>query len=127
MIEDSGLAEGGWVPVDPHTLATRFPGVYAVGDVTSVGTAKAGVFAERAARVVADQLIARVRGESEPPGYDGKGSCYIEFGDHEVGRVDVDFFSTPGHPIGTFVAPSTETAAEKTDFASSRRARWFGP
>jgi sulfide:quinone oxidoreductase len=127
VIEDSGLGEGGWIPVDPHTLATRFPGVYAVGDVTSVGTAKAGVFAEGAARVVADQLIARLRGEAEPPGYDGKGSCYIEFGDHEVGRVDVDFFSTPGHPIGTFVAPSTETAAEKTDFASSRRARWFGP
>ncbi len=127
VIEDSGLGEGGWIPVDPHTLATRFPDVYAVGDVTSVGTAKAGVFAEGAARVVADQLIARLRGEAEPPGYDGTGSCYIEFGDHEVGRVDVDFFSTPGHPIGTFVAPSTETAAEKVDFASSRRARWFGP
>ena len=127
VIEDSGLGEGGWIPVDPHTLATRFPDVYAVGDVTSVGTAKAGVFAEGAARVVADQLIARLRGEAEPPGYDGKGSCYIEFGDHEVGRVDVDFFSTPGQPIGTFVAPSTETAAEKVDFASSRRARWFGP
>jgi sulfide:quinone oxidoreductase len=127
VIEDSGLAEEGWIAVDPRTLATRFPGVYAVGDVTSVGTAKAGVFAEGAARVVADQLIARIRGEDEPPGYDGTGSCYIEFGDHEVGRVDVDFFSTPGHPTGTFVAPSTETAAEKTDFASSRRARWFGP
>ena len=126
VIEDSGLVEGGWIPVDPSTLATRFPGVYAVGDVTSVGTAKAGAFAEGAARVVADQLIARIRGENEPPGYDGTGSCYIEFGDHEVGRVDVDFFSTPGHPIGTFIAPSTGTANEKLDFASIRRVRWFG-
>ena len=65
------MTEDGWIPVDPGTLATRFPGVYAVGDVTSVGTPKAGVFAEGAARVVADQLIARIRGESEPPGYDG--------------------------------------------------------
>jgi len=126
VVEDSGLTKGGWIPVDPGTLATRFPGVYAVGDVTSVGTPKAGVFAERAARVVADQLMARIRGESEPPGYDGTGSCYIEFGGHEVARVDVDFFSTPGHPTGTFTAPSAQTAEEKVEFGTSRRARWFG-
>jgi sulfide:quinone oxidoreductase len=126
VVEASGMAVDGWISVDPGTLASRFPGVYAVGDVTSVGTPKAGVFAEGAARVVADHLIARIRGAAAPAGYDGTGSCYIEFGDHEVGRVDVDFFSTPGHPTGTFVAPSAATAAEKADFASSRRTRWFG-
>ncbi len=127
VVVDAGMTEDGWIPVEPHTLATRFPGVFAVGDVTSVGTPKAGVFAEGAARVVADQLIARARGETEPPGYDGTGSCYIEFGDDRVGRVDVDFFSTPGHPTGTFAAPSSELAADKVTFGSSRRARWFGP
>jgi sulfide:quinone oxidoreductase len=126
VVVDSGMMEGGWIPVDPRTLATRFAGVYAVGDVTSVGTPKAGVFAEGAARVVADQLIARLRGESEPPGYDGTGACWIEFGDQEVARVDVDFFSTPGHPTGEFTPPSIETAAEKAEFGTSRRARWFG-
>jgi sulfide:quinone oxidoreductase len=126
VVEGSGLAVDGWIPVDPGTLATRFPGVYAVGDVTSVGTPKAGVFAEGAARVVADHLIAKIRGANAPAGYDGTGSCYIEFGGHEVARVDVDFYSTPGHPTGTFVAPSAATAAEKADFASSRRTRWFG-
>jgi sulfide:quinone oxidoreductase len=126
VVEASGLAEGGWIPVDQRTLATRFPGVYAVGDVTSVGTPRAGVFAEGAARVVADQLVARVRGETEPPGYDGTGSCWIEFGGREVARVDVDFFSTPGHPTGTFTPPSARTAMEKDEFATSRRARWFG-
>ena len=113
-------------PVDPKTLATRFPGVYAVGDVTSVGTPKAGVFAERQAGVVADHLIAQIRSAGAPPGYDGTGTCYIEFGNSEVARVDVDFYSTPGKPTGVFVAPSEGTAAEKADFASSRRARWFG-
>lgn len=127
VVEASGMTENGWIPVEPTTLATRFPGVYAVGDVTSVGTPKAGVFAERAARVVADQLIARVRGESEPPGYDGTGSCYIEFGYDGVARVDVDFFSTPGHPTGTFTAPSPQTTAEKLAFSATRRGRWFGP
>jgi sulfide:quinone oxidoreductase len=126
VVENSGLVVEGWIPVDPGTLATRFPGVYAVGDVTSVGTPKAGVFAERQASAVADHLIAQIRDAGAPPGYDGTGTCYIEFGDDAVGRVDVDFYSSPGHPTGTFVAPSAETAAEKADFASSRRARWFG-
>ena len=35
----SGLCEDGWIPVNPLTLETSFPGVYAVGDVTSVGHA----------------------------------------------------------------------------------------
>jgi sulfide:quinone oxidoreductase len=126
VVEASGMAQEGWIPVDQGTLATRFPGVYAVGDVTSVGTPKAGVFAERQGSVVAAHLIARIREASTPPGYDGTGSCYIEFGGSEVARVDVDFFSTPGRPTGAFVAPSVATAAEKADFASSRRARWFG-
>jgi sulfide:quinone oxidoreductase len=126
VVEESGLAVDGWVPVEPRTLATRFPGVYAVGDVTSVGTPKAGVFAERAARVVADQLIARIREQETPPGYDGTGTCYIEFGGHTVGRVDVDFFATPGHPTGTFTEPSEATAAEKREYAAGRGARWFG-
>jgi len=126
VVAASGMAEGGWIPVDKGTLATRFPGVYAVGDVTSVGTPKAGVFAEGAARVVADQMVARIRGEAEPPGYDGTGSCYVEFGGGEVGRVDVDFFSTPGHPTGIFTAPSVGMAADKVAFGASRRARWFG-
>jgi sulfide:quinone oxidoreductase len=126
VVAASGMAEGGWIPVDPHTLATRFPGVFAVGDVTSVGTPKAGVFAEGAARVVADQLIARIRGELEPPGYDGTGACWMELGGSQVARIDVDFFSTPGHPTGTFTPPSARTAAEKAEFGASRRARWFG-
>lgn len=126
VVVDSGLTDGGCIPVDPGTLATRFAGVYAVGDVTSVGTPKAGVFSEGAARVVADQLIARIRGAEVPAGYDGTGSCYIEFGGHQVARVDVDFFSTPGHPTGTFEPPSAEMTAEKAEFGSSRAARWFG-
>ena len=118
------MAEDGYIPVDSATLATRFPGVYAVGDVATVGVPKAGVFAERAARVVAKQIVAQVRGGPPPEPYDGRGSCYIEFGAGRVGRVDVDFLSGP-KPTGTFQAPSLELVAEKEHFGSSRRARWF--
>lgn len=126
VVEASGLARDGWIPVEPRTGATRFPGVYAVGDVTSVGTPKAGVFAERAARVVADQLAARIMGDPEPPGYDGTGACWVELGGEDVGRVDVDFFSVPGQPKGEFTPPSAQTMAEKAEFSATRRARWFG-
>lgn len=125
VVEESGLAQNGWIPVNPATLETRFPGVYAVGDVTSVGTPKAGVFAEGAARVVAQRLIAQARGEELPPPFDGIGACYIEFGDKRVGRVEVNFLSAP-KPTGTFTAPTLQLVRDKSEFATSRRARWFG-
>jgi sulfide:quinone oxidoreductase len=120
----SGMAEDGYVPVNPRTLETRFPGVYAVGDVATIGVPKAGVFAEGAARVVATSLIARLQGGEEPGAYGGLGSCYIEFGGGRVGRVDVDFLSGP-KPTGTFQEPSSALVAEKHDFGASRRTRWF--
>jgi sulfide:quinone oxidoreductase len=126
VVTASGLAEDGWIPVNLRNLETRFPGVYAIGDVTSVGTAKAGTFSEGAARVVASSLLAKVRGGEPPPAYAGAGSCYVEFGGGRVGRVNVDFFSGP-LPTGNFTEPSVALAGEKQLFASSRRARWFGP
>jgi sulfide:quinone oxidoreductase len=99
--------------------------VYAVGDVASVGVPKAGVFSERQARVVAASLLARSRGGGTPAPYDGRGSCYIEFGAGRVGRVDVDFFSG-AKPTGTLQEPSSALVAEKQHFGASRRASWFG-
>lgn len=125
VVSESGITEDGWIPVDKKNLKTRFPGVYAVGDVTSVGTAKAGAFSESAARVVAASIIADLRGGKQPLDYKGAGTCYIEFGANRVGRVDVDFFSGPS-PTGSFFEPSVALAAEKEQFGSSRRTRWFG-
>ena len=121
----SGMTEEGYVPVESATLRTRFPNVYAIGDVATAGVPKAGVFSEGAARVVARQLIAELRDGERPGPYDGRGSCYIEFGSGRVGRVDIDFLSGPTK-TGSFNAPSAALVAEKEQFGSSRRARWFG-
>jgi sulfide:quinone oxidoreductase len=121
----SGMTGEVYVPVDSRTLQTRFPGVYAIGDVADVGVPKAGVFAEGAARIVAAALIAQAGRGERPSGYEGRGSCYIEFGSGRVGRVDVDFLSGP-EPTGSYHAPSTQLVAEKENFGASRRARWFG-
>jgi sulfide:quinone oxidoreductase len=125
VVAASGMTVEGWIPVDRKSLATRYLGVYAIGDVTSVGSPKAGVFAEGAARVVAADLIAQVTGSEPPLPYSGAGSCYVEFGAQRVGRVDVDFFSGPA-PTGSFAGPSAALVGEKAYFGSSRRARWFG-
>jgi sulfide:quinone oxidoreductase len=124
VVQQSGMAVDGYIPVDGRTLATAYPGVYAVGDVATVGVPKAGVFSERQARVVAGSLLEQRKGGEPPAPYDGRGSCYIEFGAGRVGRVDVDFFSGPS-PVGSLSEPSAELVAEKTEFGSSRRARWF--
>jgi sulfide:quinone oxidoreductase len=121
----SGMTDRGFVPVESATLETRFPGVYALGDVATVGTPKAGVFSEGQARIVAASLLAAV-GRGEPPkGYDGRASCFVEFGGGRVGRVNVDFLSGP-KPTGTFDQPSAALVADKQVFGSSRRTRWFG-
>jgi len=125
VVAASGLTENGWIPVNAKNLKTRFPGVYAIGDVTSVGTAKAGTFSEGAARVVAASVLAELHGGEQPPAYAGAGTCYIEFGGGRVGRVDVDFLSGPA-PAGSFIQPSVALVGEKQHFGSSRRARWFG-
>jgi sulfide:quinone oxidoreductase len=124
VVEESGMTVDGWIPVDPLTLETSYPGVYGVGDVTSVGTPKAGVFAEGQASVVADQIGAMVKG-SDASQYDGRGVCYLEFGHDRVARVDVTFLSGQP-PTGGFDEPSAAIAADKAEFGSSRIQRWFG-
>jgi sulfide:quinone oxidoreductase len=125
VVAASGMTVDGWVPVDPYTLETSFPGVYALGDVASVGTPKAGVFAEGQAAVAADGIIAAIRGESTASQYGGRGICYLEFGHDQVAAVDVTFL--PGQPpVGALDGPSVEIAGDKVEFGASRIQRWFG-
>jgi sulfide:quinone oxidoreductase len=125
VVIESGLTENGWIPVDRKNLQTKFAGVYAIGDVTSVGTPKAGVFAEGAAKIAAASIINAYHGREHDNPYTGAGSCYIEFGKGTVARVDVDFFSGP-KPFGIHHEASEALVADKKHFGSSRRQRWFG-
>jgi sulfide:quinone oxidoreductase len=125
VVLKSGLTENGWIPVDRTNLLTKFPNVYAIGDVTSVGTPKAGVFAEGAAKIAAASIVASFKGNKNESAYAGAGSCYIEFGKGTVARVDVDFFSGP-KPVGIHYDASELLVADKEHFGTSRKARWFG-
>jgi sulfide:quinone oxidoreductase len=125
VVVDAGMTEDdGWIAVDPATFTTKFPGVYAVGDITSAPVPRAGTIAEGEAAVVANNIIATVRG-GEAARYGGQAVCYMEMGDDTVGKVNVDFYKAGG-PGATFQAPSLEFAREKEGFGTTRRARWFG-
>ncbi len=124
-VAQSGITVDGWIPVNPMTLETQFPGVYAVGDVTSVGTPKAGVFAEGQAAIAADGISALIRGAGESAHYDGRGVCYLEFGHNQVAKVGVTFASGQA-PTGWLEGPSPALVTDKAEFGSSRVKRWFG-
>jgi len=126
VVVESGLTEeDGWIAVDRTTMETRFPGVYAVGDVTSMPVPRAGVIAEQEAATLADVLVQRLGAGPEPAPFAGRVTCYMEMGDDTVGVVDVDFLSGPA-PFAAFTPPSSEAAAAKRSSASTRRRRWFG-
>jgi sulfide:quinone oxidoreductase len=126
-LADSGLVVDNWVPVDQSNLRTPFAGVYALGDVcTGPRTVpKAGIFAEAAARVVADDIAATIAGAEPPPPYEGSGVCYAEFGGGLVSKVEVNFLRGDA-PAAERHDPSLAYAAEKEEFGAVRRARWFG-
>ncbi|MFT4048210.1 MAG: FAD/NAD(P)-binding oxidoreductase [Solirubrobacterales bacterium] len=124
VLRDSGICVDGWVPVDPLTLETPHPGVYAVGDVAAVGTPRAGVFAEGQAKVAAEQIAAKIKSATSDAAYDGHGVCYLEFGDGTIGKVDVTFFGDSKE--GKLIGPSADFVADKAEFGATRIKRWFG-
>ena len=76
------------------------------------------MFAEGQAAVVADAIIARARGGDAAPSYDGRGICYLEFGDDQVAKVDVTFL-TGQPPVGELRRPVRPTlAADKAEFGT---------
>jgi len=112
VVREAGLVDdSGWVPVDRDTLHTDHPGVYAIGDVTGIPLMmgkplpKAGVFAERQAKVVANNIAHEITGQGEDEVFDGHGECFIETGGGRAGFGRGDFYAEPTpridlHPIG---------------------------
>jgi len=106
VVAEAGLTgDSGWVPVDRHTLETRFPGVYAIGDVTGIPLVtgkplpKAGVFAHGEAEVVADNITHAVTGKGKPGSFAGHGECFLESGDGKAGFGSGDFFAEPAPQV----------------------------
>jgi sulfide:quinone oxidoreductase len=125
VVRESALAgETGWISVDRHTLETRFPNVYAIGDVVSIPLKlgkplpKAGVFAHGEAEVVAKNIAATIAGEDAAARFNGHGECFVEIGDGKAGFGGGDFYAEP-KPNVTVRAPSWRWHLGKVLFEKS--------
>jgi len=131
VVAAAGLVGGGgWVTVDRATLETRFPGVYAIGDVTGITLAnglplpKAGVFAHAEGEVVAARIAEALAGGGATATFDGRGMCFLETGGGEATMVHGDFFADP--PAVALSEPSADHLAAKHAFETERLTAWFG-
>jgi sulfide:quinone oxidoreductase len=107
VVRDAGMCgESGWVPVDRGTLATKFPGVFAIGDVngimlTSIGKPlpKAGVFAHHEAEVVARNIVHAITGKGTEQRFTGDGECFLETGGGRAAFGSGNFYADPAPQI----------------------------
>ncbi|GMQ96666.1 MAG: FAD/NAD(P)-binding oxidoreductase [Gammaproteobacteria bacterium] len=131
VVRDAGLTnESGWIPVNKQTLETRFPNVFAIGDVTGIPLAigkplpKAGVFAHGEAEVVANNLVYTITGNGSPKHYEGHGECFIETGDGRAGFGSGNFFAEPKPQIKLW-RPGYLLHLGKVAFEKYWLYRWF--
>ncbi len=107
VVRDAGLTgDGGWVPVDPGTLATRHENLFVIGDAAAVKLPdgkkmlpKAGVFAHKHAETVAAEIAARIEGKAAPAPYHGEGYCFIDTGAGTAGFAKGNFYAEPNPRI----------------------------
>lgn len=129
--ESELLDDTGWVPVDPATLSTRMPNVYAIGDCAGTKTPKgallprAGNLAESQGKVVAQNIISEIGGLDELAKFDGLGVCYMEVGGGMAAPLRASFFAQPS-PKWELNSPSEEGFRMKQQFLEERMKTWFG-
>jgi sulfide:quinone oxidoreductase len=131
VVAESGLTAGGpWVKVNPRTLETGHPGVYAIGDVTALPLAngqmlpKAGAFAQAQGEVVAARIALTFEGGQPTATFAGDGACFLETGGGMAAMVTGGFLADP--PSVRLTEPSPEHFAAKRAFERERLAAWFG-
>lgn len=132
-VVDAGLTDSsGWIPVDPGTLATRHPDVFAVGDVTAVPSPngyvpflpKAGVFAGGQAKVVAHNLTVQTLGKGRPQVWDGYGACFLEVARGKGAFLSGNFLATP-RPTLDFRSPGAIYHTQKVLYEKYWMHHWF--
>ncbi|MBT5718753.1 MAG: NAD(P)/FAD-dependent oxidoreductase, partial [Gammaproteobacteria bacterium] len=101
FVANSELAgPGGWLEVDQFSLRhTRFDNVWGLGDVMNTPNAKTMAAVRKQVPVVAENIVAALKGESLRAGYDGYGSCPLTV---ERGKIVLAEFGYGGKLIPTF-------------------------
>ena len=131
MGREAGLVnESGWIPVDRHTLQTSFPGVFALGDATTIPLKmgkplpKAGVFAHSQAEAVANNIAVSLTGTGTPASFQGFGECFLEVGDGKAAVGRGNFYGDPA-PLIEMKTPGLFWHWGKVWFEKYWLWRWF--
>lgn len=103
VIQESGLGdEDGFIPTHRHTLkAEGYENIYVVGDATNLPVSKAGSTAHYEADVVAENVLAELRGLTPTHFYDGKVFCFVEAGLNKATYVSFSYTEPPAPTSST--------------------------
>ncbi|WP_158968348.1 bifunctional protein tyrosine phosphatase family protein/NAD(P)/FAD-dependent oxidoreductase [Chachezhania sediminis] len=117
FIRVSPLAdEAGWVDVDQVTLRHKtYENVWSLGDVMNAPNAKTAAAARKQAPVVAENVLADIKGHGPAAQYDGYGSCPLTV---ERGKIVLAEFGYGGVLLPSF-------PKFLIDGTKATRAAWF--
>ncbi|OBI19845.1 NAD(P)/FAD-dependent oxidoreductase [Mycobacterium sp. E2497] len=119
----------GWISVDPTTMQTQFPGIFAIGDATAINSPsgrplpKAAIFAKNGARAAAANALHYLGRTDTEAALSGEGYCYVDTGSGESALGQGNFFTMP-HPAIHLSAPSEKLHHDKRDEERAWRATW---
>ncbi len=130
-LRDSLIAgQEGWLEVDPHSLATRLPDVYAVGDAVGIKTPtgawipKVGFFAHYQAEVVARNIALQYAQKKPRFSFIGDASgASVLIDIHRGCFVSLNSYSNP--PTMSLSKPNPVASWTKTLFEKYWLTRWF--
>ena len=127
VVEESGMTVDGWIPVDPsHARDVATP------TCTRSATSRASAPRRRACSPRARRwssptpIIARARGERRRAEYDGRGICYLEFGNERGRQGRRGLRAGPAARRATSSRRRTPSWPTSATSAASRIQRWFG-
>ncbi|VBA44074.1 Sulfide dehydrogenase [flavocytochrome c] flavoprotein chain [Mycobacterium attenuatum] len=123
------LDRPGWISIDTETMQTNYPGIWAIGDITTVTCPsgrplpKAAVFAKNGGKAAAGNILKFLgkTGASDP--MSGLGHCYIDTGAYSAVTGKTDFFQLP-LPELHLSEPSQELEEAKQAEEMDWRACW---
>lgn len=119
----------GWIDVDTTTMETKYPGIFAIGDTTTVtspsgrSVPKAAVFARNGAKAAATNILRYLGKTNADAALSGEGYCYLDTGGGASAQGKGDFFTLP-HPAIHLTAPSVELHHDKQTEERDWRALW---
>ncbi len=130
-LRGSGLTDrSGWIPVDPRTLRTAVPDVFAIGDTALVplpngsSLPKEGLFAANQAEVVANIIAVEINQHGFRKEFNGSGFWFVETGDGRAGYLSGNLFADSQGGI-LFHEPNMTYHWGKVVFEKYWIWRWF--